>query len=144
MESVKSKLSTMWIFATFNYLYCDVVTLMDRNVLKEFLGGRVGGVDVTQGFLLGAGMLVEIPMAMLLLSRLLGRRVDRLANVAAGALMTIVQAGTLAVHTPTPYYAFFSAIEIACTAAIVWFAWTRLAVGPVPAAGRVERATVLS
>lgn len=38
--------------------------------------------------------------------------------------MTAVQLLTLAAKTPTPYYAFFfSAIEIASTATIVWLAW---------------------
>jgi len=55
MEGKNSKLSTLWIFATLNYLYCDVVTLMDPGLLKQFLAGNVGGMDVSQGFLLAAG-----------------------------------------------------------------------------------------
>jgi len=142
MEGVRSKLSTMWVFATLNYLYCDVVTLMDPNLLRGFVVGRVGGVEVTPGFLLGAGMLVEIPMAMVLFSRLLGRRTNRIANVAAGAVMTIIQAGTLIVRIPAPYYAFFSAVEIATTAVIVWYAWTRLA-GARPVAAAVQTVTAV-
>ena len=123
MDRMKSTLSTLWLFATVNYLYCDVVSLMDRNLLKQYLAGNVGGVSVTQGFLLAAGVLVEIPMAMILLSRILGPRANRWANVGAGALMTIVQASTLFAGKPTLYYAFFSVIEIGTTAAIVWLAW---------------------
>lgn len=120
---MRTKLTTLWVFATLNYLYCDVVTLMDRNLLQGFLSGNVGGMDVTQAFLLAAGALVEIPMAMVLLSQLLPQRVNPWANIAAGAVMTAVQLLTLAAKTPTPYYAFFSAIEIASTCAIVWLAW---------------------
>ncbi|HEX2646575.1 MAG TPA: DUF6326 family protein [Candidatus Dormibacteraeota bacterium] len=120
---MKSKLSTLWIFATLNYLYCDVVTLMDPHMLRQFLAGNVGGVDVSQGFLLASGMLVEIPMAMVLVSRIAGYRTNRWANVVAGATMTIVQLITLFVKAPALYYAFFSLIEIAATAAIVWLAW---------------------
>ena len=29
MENVKRTLSTLWIFAALNYLYCDVVSLID-------------------------------------------------------------------------------------------------------------------
>ncbi len=123
MEGMKSKLSTLWIFATLNYLYCDVVTLMDHNLLRQFLAGNVGGADISQGFLLAAGVLVEIPMAMVLLSRVLGYRANRWANALAGATMTVVQLGTLATKTPALYYVFFSAIEISCTAVIVWLAW---------------------
>ncbi len=124
MEGMKARLSTLWIFATLNYLYCDVVGLMDANLLKGYLAGRVGGIDVTQGFLLGAGILVEIPIAMVLLSRILGYRANRWANVVAGTGMTVVQLVTVLVGRPTLYYLFFSVIEIGATAVIVWLAWS--------------------
>jgi threonine/homoserine/homoserine lactone efflux protein len=37
--------------------------------------------------------------------------------------MTVVQVASLFVAVPTMYYAFFSVIEIAATAFIVWSAW---------------------
>jgi uncharacterized protein DUF6326 len=123
MEGLKSKLSILWIFATLNYLYCDVVTLMDPHLLRGFMAGNLNGMGISQGFLLAAGVLVEIPMAMVVLSRVLGPRASRRANIAAGAVMTAVQLLSLFARTPAPYYVFFSAIEIASTAAIVWLAW---------------------
>ena len=120
---MKTKLSTLWIFATLNYLYCDVLGIMDPNLLEGYLAGTVNGLEVTQGFLLAAGILVEIPMAMVVVSRLADYRLNRWANVIAGAIMTVVQVATLFAGTPTIYYVFFSAIEIATTAAIVWLAW---------------------
>lgn len=127
MESMKSRLSVLWTFATLNYLYCDVVTLMDPGLLKGFLAGRVGGVDLTQGFLLGAAVLVEIPISMVLLSRVLSHPSNRWANIVAGTIMTVVQLLTLFAKTPSPYYVFFSVIEIGATAVIVWLAasWAR-------------------
>jgi hypothetical protein len=124
MEDVKAKLSTLWVFATLNYLYCDVIGLMDANLLKQYLTGTVNGLEMTQGSLLGAGILMEIPIAMVLLSRILKYRASRWANIIAGTIMTAVQLVTLLVGTPTIYYVFFSIIEIACTALIVWYAWT--------------------
>jgi len=123
MEGMKSKLSILWIFATLNYVYCDVVTLMDPNLLKGFLTGNVGGMNITQAFLLGAGVLVEIPIAMVLLSRILDQRSNRWANIVAGGVMTVVQLATLFAKTPALYYVFFSVIEVASTSAIVWIAW---------------------
>jgi ABC-type arginine/histidine transport system permease subunit len=120
---MKTKLSTLWIFATLNYLYCDVVSLMDHDLLKQYLAGRVGGMDVSQAFLLGAGILVEIPISMVLLSRVLNRDANRWANVVAGAIMTVVQTASLFVQAPALHYGFFSFIEIATTAAIIWLAW---------------------
>ena len=77
----RTRLSTLWLFATLNYLYCDVVTLMDPDKLRQFTAGAVGGMEITQGFLLGAGILVEIPIAMVLLSRILQHRLNRWANI---------------------------------------------------------------
>jgi len=117
-------LSTVWILAVFNYLYCDVVTTMDQNMLRQFLAGEVGGMKFTQGFLLGASVLVEIPIAMILLSRISNYRVNRFANLIAGAIMTIVQVSSLFFGSaPTAYYIFFSIIEISSTVFIFIYAW---------------------
>jgi hypothetical protein len=66
---------------------------------------------------------MESPIVMGLLSRVLNYRTNRWANIIAGAIMTAVQTLSLFVGKPTLYYAFFSVIEIASTAAIVWLAW---------------------
>ncbi len=131
---LKARLSTLWLFATLNYLYCDVVTVMDPQKLKQFLAGTVGGMEITQGFLLGAGILVEIPIAMILLSRILKYRPNRWTNIAAGIIMTVVQILTLFSASPSIYYIFFSIIEIASTSLIVWYAWkwTHPAVEDIP------------
>ncbi|MBP2290867.1 DUF6326 family protein [Azospirillum rugosum] len=117
------RLSLLWVFAMLNYLYCDIVTLMDPNLLKQFLSGTVEGMQIDQMFLLVASVLMEIPIVMVLLSRVLTHRANRLANIIAGAIMTAVQLATLLSGTPTPYYVFFSIVEIATTLFIVQYAW---------------------
>lgn len=107
-------LSALWLFTILNYLYCDVVTLMDAGFLNQFLTGNVGNMDVTQDFLLAASVLMEIPIAMVLLSRITVHSINRWANMIAAVIMTIVQAATL-FGPATPYYIFFSIIEIAAT-----------------------------
>ena len=77
----KVLLSTLWIFAMLNYLYCDVVTLMDSNLLGQYLKGIINGMSLTQGFLLGAAILMKIPIAMVLLSRVLKYKANRWANI---------------------------------------------------------------
>jgi hypothetical protein len=120
----KALLSTIWIFAVLNYLYCDLLSLMDANLLNQYLAGNVGGLQFTQEFLLGAAILMEISMAMVLLSRVLNYRVNRWANIVAGVITTAVQVGSLTFGASTMYYWFFSIIENAATASIVWLAWT--------------------
>ena len=123
MGDMKVRLSTLWLFALVNYLYCDVVTLCDPLFLRQLLTGTAGGFQFTQGFLLASAVLMEIPMAMILLYRVLGQGANRWANIAAAAVMAAVQIASVAFGKPTIYYLFFSAFEIATTLAIMWFAW---------------------
>ena len=112
----KLLISSLWLFAMLTYTYGDVVTLMDP--VKH------GSIELTEGFLLGGSIYMMIPITMVLLSRILKYKANRLASIIAGTIMTITLTLTLFVATPTMYYAFFTAIEIACTALIVWYAWT--------------------
>jgi hypothetical protein len=115
MQEMKTKLSALWLFAMLTYTYGDVVTLMDP--IKR------GSIEMTEGFLLGGSIFMMIPITMVLLSRILKYRASRLASIIAGTIMTISLTLTLFVAVPTMYYAFFTVIEIACTAIIVWYAW---------------------
>lgn len=67
----KMLLSTLWIFVTLNYLFCDIMGLMDVNQLKQYLTGNVNGMEMSENFLLGAAILIEIPIAMILLSSII-------------------------------------------------------------------------
>ncbi|WP_091434278.1 DUF6326 family protein [Flavobacterium degerlachei] len=119
----KMLLSTLWIFVTLNYLYCDIMGLMDVTLLKQYLTGNVGGMAINENFLLGAAIFIEIPIIMVLLSRILRNKVNSYANIIAGTIMTLVQTSTLLVGSPTKYYVFCSTIEIAATLFIIWYAW---------------------
>src|SRR5574339_997945 len=112
----KVLLSSLWLFVMLTYTYGDVVTLMDP--VKH------GSIELTESFLLGGSIYMMIPITMVLLSRILKYRASRWASIIAGTIMTITLTLALFVAVPTMYYAFFTAIEIACTAIIVWYAWT--------------------
>jgi hypothetical protein len=122
-ERTRTLLSAAWVFAMFNYLYADVMGLMDASLLRQFLTGHVAGMTISPTFLFGAAVLMEIPIAMTLLSKVLEHRANCIANLVAGSLKTVVVALTFFVDRPTPYYLFFSLIEIACTGFIVVTAW---------------------
>lgn len=97
---------------------------MDSELLKQYITGTVGSMQLTEGFLLGAGILMEISIAMVLLSRILNHKANRLANIIAGTLKTLVMIATMFVGKSSRYYLFFGTIEMACTTFIVWYAWT--------------------
>lgn len=97
-------LSLLWIFVTLNYIYCDVMSLMDSTLLNQYLTGNINGLKLTDSFLFGAAILMEIPIMMVLLSRLLRYKANRLANIIAGSIKTIVMILSMFVGTPTPPY----------------------------------------
>jgi hypothetical protein len=87
---------------------------------------------------------MEIPIAMIVASRLLPFRANRLANIIAAAIETLVNGFLTFVpplagwgKTPAlPEYLFFATIETVCTSVIIWQAWTW---SGVEAAVRPER-----
>ncbi len=123
MKDRKVILSTLWIFLMFNYLYTDVLTLMDASVLKQFMTGTVDGIQMTQGVLLGGAILMETAMAMVVLSRVLKYRTNRWANIIVGIIHTISVFSSMFVGKPTPHYLFSGTIEIAVSSFVVWYAW---------------------
>jgi hypothetical protein len=82
-----------------------------------------GSIQLTEGFLLFGSIVMMIPISMVLLSRILKHRANRLASIIAGTFMTAFLTLTLFVAVPTMYYAFFAAIEISTTLFIVGYAW---------------------
>jgi hypothetical protein len=124
VQDRKAILSTLWIFVAANYIYCDVLSHMQPEVIKELITGTLGSIQVTQGFLLTSAIMMEIPFAMIILARVLKYRASRWANIIAGAIMAVIQVGTMGMGTPpTLHYLFYSAVEIAGALFIVWYAW---------------------
>lgn len=137
MEDIRVRLSVLWLFATLNYIYADVFFCIDVLGSKK---GSIGVIHFSPGAWLGIAVLMEVPMAMILLSRILKPRANRWVNIVAGIIET---AAVLLAQFILPilnftetssYYLFFGAIEVACTSLIVWHAWR----WPRETAARVE------
>ncbi len=111
-------LSTFWIFAVLNYIYADVFTLFFDPAAHTTTATMTGGA------VLFFAIVMETSIAMVVLSRVLRPGANRWANIAAGIFHTGLVAWSLSGQTPTPFYAFFAAIEIAWTLFIVVYAWT--------------------
>lgn len=133
VENTKDRkviLSTLWIFVTLNYLYCDVLSLMSPEMLTSLIEtGGVAGINMNEMTLLIAGVIMEISIAMVLLSRVLKYKINRMANIIAGSIKTAIMIGTLLMGGASYHYMFFAAIEITTTIFIVWYAWTWIEAG---------------
>ena len=84
MHDTKERLSLLWIFVLLNYLYADVIALF------AIAGSREPFEPLPPWALMGSAVLMEIPIAMILASRLLPFRANRLVNIIAGCIMTLV------------------------------------------------------
>jgi hypothetical protein len=123
-------LSILWIFLLFNYVYADILILLfgsalQPNAWQQLLSGQVGAMQISQVMALVGGIMMETSIAMVLLSWVLPYRVNRWANI----IVAVIQAVSTVVTLNGSLYSnlfnfFFSAIEIACFAFIVWYAWT--------------------
>ena len=144
MHDTKERLSLFWIFALLNYLYADVIALF------AIVGSPnlVDAPHLPPGALMGSAVLMEIPIAMIVACRLLPFRANRLANIIAGAILTLVN-GFLTFVLPLtngdfrdpvyPAYVFFATIETVCTSVIIWQAWTWSEVKPAVSSERIVR-----
>ena len=79
-----------------------------------------GAGQITQGLLLVFSILLEIPIAMIFLSRVLKYRANRWANIIAGVITILFVIGG---GNPSLSYRFFATIEVVCMSLIVWYAW---------------------
>lgn len=109
----KTLLSILWTFLSVNYIMCDVLSNMETPALQELMKGQIAGVNVTQEFLLFAAISLEIPFIMIVLSKVLPFKINKILNIAASALMIFYQLGSFFVGTASLHYIFFSAIEVA-------------------------------
>jgi Family of unknown function (DUF6326) len=129
MHDTKERLSLLWIFALLNYLYADVLALF------AIVGSRDPANEtphLPQWALMASAVLMEIPIAMIVASRLLPFRANRLSNIIAGAFLTVVNgfltfvAPLVGLGRPPAFaeYLFFATIETICTSIIIRQAWT--------------------
>ena len=139
MHDTKERLSLLWIFALLNYLYADVVALF------AIAGTGNSFEPLPQWALMGSAVLMEIPIAMIVASRLLSFRSNLLANIIAWTLLTLINgfltfvAPLLGWGRPPAFaeYLFFATIETVCTVVIVWQAWKWSGVKPAVSSERL-------
>ncbi len=111
-------ISTLWIVVMFNMAFADIVGFVHPGALEDIIAGDLG-IDVTQGLLLVFSILIEIPIAMIILSRVLKQGVNRWLNIIASVItiLFIILGGSA-----TLSYIFFAGVETICMLVIIWLA----------------------
>lgn len=115
MENMNVRLSTLWVFVMFNMAFADIVGFLNPGMLEEMIA-----MKPSQGTLLAFSLLLEIPIAMIVLSRLLKYKANRRTNIFAGTItiLWVIGGGNRSIS-----YIFFATIEVASMVLIIWYAW---------------------
>lgn len=92
MQKIKPQalLSTLWIFILLNMVFRDLHQLGKKGFLEEIMSGVVNGITITDELMLVGGILAEIPILMVLLSRILNNNANKWANIFAGLITMAV------------------------------------------------------
>lgn len=114
----KTLLSTLWIVVVINMLKADILSLYIPGSAEEL--ARTAGDTPIPLLMLGAAVMMEVSILMILLSRVLAYRVNRWANIITSFLtIAFVVVG----GASYPHYLFIAAVEVIGLLLIVWFAW---------------------
>jgi len=122
MKINSSILTTLWIFLALNYIFCDVFSLYHSTFLNQLLTGKVEGIVFTEQFLLLFAIVMEIPLLMIVLTKVLDPKISRVLNLIIGALMIVVQIRSLITGANSLHYIFFSMVEISILVTIILIA----------------------
>lgn len=122
MLPIHVKLSSLWIMVVLNIICADILSFISPGFMAELVTGGLESNVVTHGLLLAIAVLLEIPIAMIFLSRILPQRSNRISNLVAGIITIVFVIGG---GSPTPHYIFFASIEVICLLIIMQtaFSW---------------------
>ncbi len=111
-------LSTLWIVVMLNMLKADLLSLYIPGTLDELVT-FAGETPIAQ-LMLGGAIMMEISIAMIILSRVLKYQANRWANIIV-SIITI--AFVVLGGSSYPHYIFIATVEVICLLLILWFAW---------------------
>jgi hypothetical protein len=120
MTDIRGRLSTLWIVVLFNMLYADILSFLRPEFLRELMTGYAEGIRVTQPLLVGSAVMVEIPILMVLLTRILEPAVNRRVNFVA---IPLTAAFIIGGGSTSPHYLFVAAVELVLLAVILRYVW---------------------
>ena len=123
--SMKLKLSSLWIVVLFNMLFRDIHEFARTGYLDELLAMTSNGAQISEGLLLAAAIVLEIPIIMIFLIQILNVKVNRWVNpVAAIAMIVAIVGNNLAPDLDDLFYVVFECVALIL---VIWYAlrWSK-------------------
>ena len=116
---IRKKISILWIVVMINMVFADICSFMLPGNLKDIMTGNTP-FEITQEIMLVFAILLEIPIAMIFLSRVLKYRANRWANIIASVITIIFVIGGGSAYL---HYYFFATIEVVIMLLIIRYTW---------------------
>ena len=115
----KTLLSTLWIVVMINMLKADILSLYIPGATDEVARTAASmGASIPQ-LMLGAAIIGQLAIAMIVLSRVLKYGINRWVNIVVGIVIIAYIWSGMASY---PHYIFIASVETLCLLLIVWFA----------------------
>lgn len=114
----KVLLSTLWIVVLINMVKADILSLYIPGAVEEV--ARTAGETPIPLLMLGGAIMMEFSLLMIILSRVLKYRFNRLSNIIVSFVTIMFVVGGGANY---PHYFFIAGIEVICLFLIIWNAW---------------------
>jgi Family of unknown function (DUF6326) len=119
---VQVRLAALWASTMFLYVYVDILSLYKPGTARDILRGRVWDFEITQGWALGALVLMTIPSVMIALWVLLPTKANQRTNIVVASLFVLVSIGNAIGETWA--FIWLGAIgEVVLLATVVRLAW---------------------
>ncbi len=113
-------LSTLWIVVMINMLKADILSLFIPGSADELARTSASAGTPIPQLMLGGAIMMELSIAMIILSRVLKYGVNRWVNIIVSLITIAFVVGGGATY---PHYIFIAAVEVICLLLVVWFAW---------------------
>ncbi|HVM18652.1 MAG TPA: DUF6326 family protein [Egibacteraceae bacterium] len=121
---VQAKLAAAWTSFMFLYIYVDYFHLYKPGSVEDILNGVVWRLDITQTFVVGALILVAIPLFMVVLSTTLPARACRATTMVVASIYVPVSIFNVVGGSWPYFYGLGAALEVGLLVWIIRTAWT--------------------
>ena len=116
----KVLLSTLWVVVMINMLKADILSLYIPGATEEVVKTSTSARISIPQLMLGGAIMMEISIAMIILSRVLTYRVNRWLNLITAVITIIFVVGPGASY---PHYIFIATVEVLCLLLVILNAW---------------------
>ena len=121
IQDKKTILSILWVFVMFCIAYADIIGFIEPGTLEKIINGNVG-FTLTPVIIVMISLIQALPIAMIVISRLFRRGVNRWLNIAVSVLTLLYVLG--GGNWESASYLVFATVEVASILVIIWQAWT--------------------